>query len=399
MIARRIAAGLLLLLLIVALVAQLARLWGNWDTVYAERPSSRWLLVGGVTHESVQLRVQWPDTTAILYLSKQPDPRNDPVAVVPLMTSNSTYTTNTTITLNHGVYAIAISGLEPQTTYYYGVVVDDNQALHLPGTFRTPTHPGTPYSFKVAFGGCAWTGSDHAVFDEIRNEHLDAFFHLGDLHYFDYQDANVSKRIDAVSTVLNAPRQAQLYRSTTLSYVWDDHDYTGNDGFTPDGGELARESALQAYHASIPHHPLDDPSGTPYHAFTMGSVRFIVSDLRSEANRTTQRVYSDEQAEWLRNELAQASQYDFVVWITSKPWIGDVDFTVNHDAWFGAPEDRRALSDYITETIANGPQNLLAVSADAHSTYEFLSFCSGCEKECRFSPTNLLSPFRNSACL
>ena len=56
-----------------------------------------------------------------------------------------------TITVPAGAYAISIANLEPRTSYYYGVIPQPsdttNQVIHLPGTFRTPTVPGTPYPF------------------------------------------------------------------------------------------------------------------------------------------------------------------------------------------------------------------------------------------------------------
>jgi len=96
----------------------------------------------------------------------------------------------------------------------------------------------------------------------------------------------------------------------------------------------------------------------------MGTVRFIVSDLRSESNATN--IYSDAQREWLEGELSNAANYDFVIWATTKPFIGEVE--EEDDAWFGYPQDRQAISDLISRTIGapNGPQNLLAVSSDAH---------------------------------
>jgi len=61
---------------------------------------------------------------------------------------------------------------------------------------------------------------------------------------------------------------------------------------------------------------------------------------------------------------AQAEQYDFVIWISSKPWIEEVD--VQSDSWARSALERQGLSDYISETVGRGPQNLLAISSDAH---------------------------------
>jgi len=76
-------------------------------------------------------------------------------------------------------------------------------------------------------------------------------------------------------------------------------------------------------------------------------------------------MYSEEQKQWLFQEIANASSYDFVVWVTPSPWIGPYK---KDDTWWGLPEDRSELSDFITSTIGGpgGAKNLIAVSSDAH---------------------------------
>ena len=94
----------------------------------------------------------------------------------------------------------------------------------------------------------------------------------------------------------------------------------------------------------------------------MGTVPFIVTDLRTENTETS--IFSDAQREWLYNELSQARTYDFVIWVTTIPYIGPEE--VGNDSWLGHGENRKELSEFIAQTIGEGPQNLLAVSADAH---------------------------------
>lgn len=110
------------------------------------------------------------------------------------------------------------------------------------------------------------------------------------------------------------------------------------------------------YYAPLP------SSNSAYHAFTIGSVRFIISDLRSEANDLS--IFSDQQKEWLIGELSQSDKFDFVVWVTSKPWIEESNDDALSDAWKGYPADRRELSTIISTMIPK--KNLIAISADAH---------------------------------
>jgi hypothetical protein len=291
-------------------------------------------------------------------------------------------TINMTVTTEgetSSILSISLKNLEPATLYYYGIIRKDStddgrENILLPGRFKTFGVENEPYNFTVALASCAQTGSKSVVFDEITAENLDLFIHMGDLHYEDIADNNLQKRLDAIATVLASSQQSQLYRSTGLAYMYDDHDFGDNNAGAYFEIEGARDMALQSYQIAIPHYPLAAQQSSifntsqvlaNYQAFTIGTVRFLLSDLRSEA--TTDSMYSAEQRAWLRTELAQASNYDFMIWITTKPWIGEPES--GDDAWLGYAKDRQELSDWIAEVIGDanqGPQNLLAVSGDAH---------------------------------
>lgn len=371
----------------------------------AQQHQQEWILVGGVTSSSAVFRVHIAAAAdddgdvvaapaAQLVVSASQDlldsEASPPVFVSSVLERNSA-------NQSHGVHAVAVDDgiLQPNTVYHYGLVRSQQQAqavVSSPGHFRTPAPDGTPWNFTIALASCAQTGSRAAIFDVLAARHeLDLFLHMGDLHYENIGCNCLEERLDAVHAVLLASRpQAELYRSTALVYMWDDHDWLGNGsmGYEAKQKRGARTAALQSYDILFPHYPLpaaasaateaeaDDTTTTnnnsqplavpPYHAFTMGTVRFIVSDLRSES--TDASMYSDAQWQWLQNELSRAASYDFVVWVTTKPYVGPAN--PGSDSWKGQPEDRRALSDFITTTIGgidgNGPQNLIAVAGDAH---------------------------------
>jgi hypothetical protein len=63
-----------------------------------------------------------------------------------------------------------------------------------------------------------------------------------------------------------------------VAYVWDDHDYGGNDA---DRTSPSRPAALQTYRQMTPHFPPAGDAETPiYQAFTVGQVRFVMTDNR-----------------------------------------------------------------------------------------------------------------------
>lgn len=247
-----------------------------------------------------------------------------------------------------------LGGLAPGTTYTYAVVVDGHRdGGRGVGRFRTP--PTGPASLTVAFGSCARTGSDGAVFDAIRAEAPDLYLVDGDLHYGNVTDDDPGDFLDLYDRVLTAPAQAALYRSVPVAYVWDDHDYGANNA---DADSPSRDAARRAYRQAVPHHAL--PAGADYQAFTLGRVRFLLTDTRSE--RTDASMLGARQLAWLLGELRTASRtHALVVWVNPDPWIAPTD--PGRDDWGGYPDERRRIADAVAEA---GTDNLVMLSGDAH---------------------------------
>ena len=157
---------------------------------------------------------------------------------------------------------------------------------------------------------------------------------------------------------------------TIFTYMWDDHDWVGNNGDSEVTGAAA---AKAAYTLGIPHYELgapgpDEAEAAKYQAFTIGTVRFVLTDLRSESVRSSAyypgKVYSKEQKQWLFAELSRAADYDFVVWVTTRPWTDKEE--LGSDGWGGFVPDRNELAEHIASTIGAGPKNLLVLSGDNH---------------------------------
>jgi hypothetical protein len=81
-------------------------------------------------------------------------------------------------------------------------------------------------------------------------------------------------------------------------------------------------------------------------------------DLRSQSTDTS--IYSQEQKEWLFRELDASPDFDFVVLVSSKPWI---DVAHEDDGWAGYADNRSELSSYIS---GMSKKNLLMIASDAH---------------------------------
>ena len=300
---------LMAIFFIVACISSAVLTHQNYNT----EPSQDWMLVGGLTSNSATFRVRnkhenGNSSDALFVVSREPLENENTTGIVYqqelVMSDNSEVL----------VYSITVDSLESNTEYYYGTLSTSNdisdEAVETirQGRFQTAPPPGERTNFKFVTAGCAMTGSEHRVFSEIQNEKALFFMHLGDFHYLDLDEDDVSLRIQGIDQVLGSAAQANLFANTALSVMWDDHDWLGNNklGYDAPG----RAAALESYRIGFPYHDPLPSNNSMYHAFTIGTVRFVISDLRSE--RTADAMYSDEQRAWLFNEIAQADQYDFV---------------------------------------------------------------------------------------
>ena len=170
----------------------------------------------------------------------------------------------------------------------------------------------------------------------------------------------------AFDTVLASPTQSALYRHVPLVYMWDDHDFGPDDAYGADPGGAAARLTYREY---VPHYPLavGDGDRPIYHAFSVGRVRFILTDLRSERtvstgpDDVTQTMLGARQTRWFKEELRRANGvYPLIVWVNTVPWIG---LGPMGDHWGGYTTERRELANYFAAIDLRG---LVIVSGDAH---------------------------------
>jgi phosphodiesterase/alkaline phosphatase D-like protein len=264
-----------------------------------------------------------------------------------------------------GVHRFRLTKLKPATTYYYAVVVDGERDTTRTGRFRTATDG--PMSMSIAFAACARLGSNAAVFDTIAGHQPDLYLATGDWFYGDIATNDPDVYLRDYTTTLTSPAQSSLFRSAPIAYVWDDHDYGPNDG---DRTSPSREAALSAYRDLVPHQPfgLDGDEAPIAQAFTLGRVRVIMTDLRSQRSPATdpdgpdKTMMGDEQKAWFLQELAVAKdRYPLILWVSSVPWIDRS--TSPGDNWGAYATERAELADAIAELDVTG---LVMLAGDAH---------------------------------
>lgn len=256
--------------------------------------------------------------------------------------------------------------LTPSTLYFIGVQNVSNSTNPI-ASVRTFPADGVPTDVLFAVSSCQYRASWDSTFadiaEQIRNQsEADpmvpfVMLHMGDLAYSDITANDVSLFEDAIRKVVTRPNIQTVFNSTPVTYMYDDHDYGGNN---VDADSPSREAAINNYRTMVPSYP-SPIEGETYHAFTVGQVRVVVTDLRSHASKTDETTMGNSQREWFFSELETASQYAVIVWLSTKPWIGDEDSS--EDTWRGYGAEREQISNRIAELNVS---NLVFVAGDAH---------------------------------
>jgi hypothetical protein len=261
---------------------------------------------------------------------------------------------------NADVWRFELAELEPATRYEYTVAVDGSPVSDRTGTFTTRT--SGPMSLRVAVASCARLGSNGQVFETILGTDPDLFISSGDLFYVDHA-RTADHFTDAYLQTLTQPAQATLYSAVPIAYVWDDHDYGGNDS---DSTAPTRQEALDAYRRNVPHYPLPAIDSI-YQSFAIGRVQFVLLDDRSQRDPKSdpdgpdKTMLGSEQLDWLRERLRASDKYALTVIVSQVPWIAAQQDGADH--WGGYSSERQAIADFIA---ANDITNLLMVTGDAH---------------------------------
>lgn len=273
----------------------------------------------------------------------------------------------TTSANSDNVAKLSVQGLKPDTDYFYGIEVAGAVRTEEISRGRFTTFPLGRGSFKIAFGSCGdFRHANQSAYDAIRAEKPLLFIHMGDLHYSDTNSTNPGDYRTNYESVMNHPQQGALYRSVPMAYMWDDHDYCGNDS---DSTAIGRDTARSMYRERVPHYPIGSAGGALAQAFTVGRVRVIMTDLRSASSPTTTKESASKtrmgttQKAWFKQELVNArdSGYPLVLWVNPDPWIDPP--ALGSDTWGGHSTERTEIANFIRDNRIN---NVVVLSGDMH---------------------------------
>lgn len=324
---------------------------------------------GGVTSTSACVNAKMTDTSSFIRLA---------ISTSTAFTSpifSSFYTVDSTTNM---MVAMSISGLTENTKYYYAVEsagILDTSSDDI-GAFTTFVSGYCSYYFVT--GSCC-LNSNHVVYELIKNVNPLFFSCTGDLHYGNpNSDTDINVHRNCYETyVLSQPRASALFKAVPIEYVWDDHDFSGNDS---DSSFVGKINARLAYREYVPHYPLPAGSGNNaiYQTWTVGRVHFIHTDCRSDRYGTS--MLGAVQKDWFKNEcLLARNNHELICWLSSTTWSGNTT-----DNWGGFTAERTELSNFFRDSLI---ENMFLICGDAH----MLAIDNGTHSD--FS-TSVLHPFR-----
>ena len=274
----------------------------------------------------------------------------------------------TSATASGNTVVMDIQGLQPGTDYDYGIEVAGVIRTEPISRGKFRTFPQGAASFRLAFSSCGdFRDPDQRAFDAILAEQPLLFLHMGDLHYSDTNSTVAEDYRRNYDSVLNHRNQGGLYRGVALAYMWDDHDFSGDDS---NGSATGAATARTVYRDTVPHYPINVTGGTIAQSFTVGRVRVIMTDVHSAsspasaAESSTKSRLGAAQKAWFKQELITARDAGFplILWVSTTPWIGTAE--LGADTWAGYATERSELADFFKDNLI---KNLVVLAGDMHA--------------------------------
>jgi alkaline phosphatase D len=275
------------------------------------------------------------------------------------------------VTPKEGYIHENIEGLAAGHEYFYTFLDKQGDAFQdrtRIGRFRTAFADGCLQPLVIAASACTNAGK-HRRFKALEimaKRKADIFCHLGDMSYNDGAETTQEFRAKWHRT-FKTPGYGELYASTGLYAVWDDHEYTDNNGLYDKPASFF-DIARKAYFE----HVAQDPSNNMrlWRSYKWGdTAEFFLVDGRTERRvetyRTDNAIYlSDAQFNWLMDGIKK-SPCHFKIILNSVPIIDFPDLwdAVEYDRWEGYKTQRKKLFEMISQEKI---RNVWFLSGDLH---------------------------------
>ena len=273
-----------------------------------------------------------------------------------------------TLKQTHNTAIIQINGLQPSTDYQYNVHVGGSQMFER-GEFTTSVEKGSQTKFKVGFGGGAgYTPWLERMWDTLALQSFDAFLLMGDNVYIDYPELPEVQQY-CYYRRQSRPEFRRFTPNVPIYAIWDDHDFTINDG---EGGPEIETPSWKRPVWDLFKAQWANPSyggGTEHPGcwfdFSQGDVDFIMLDCRYYRENPKEfddpSMLGEYQKTWLKERL-KSSTATFKVIASSVPWAVNTK-PGSDDTWDGFPNERNEIFSFISDNKIEG---VLLISADRH---------------------------------
>ncbi|MBN2475495.1 MAG: alkaline phosphatase D family protein [Pirellulales bacterium] len=262
-----------------------------------------------------------------------------------------------------------VERLQPETTYYYDVLVNGKSALGPQHpSFRTFPPVDRAARFQVGFGGGAgYTPIHERMWNVLGSHRLAAFLFLGDNVYID----NPTRPDVQHYTYYRRQSRVEYRRfvaATPVFAIWDDHDFGVNDCFY---GAAIDDPAWKIPVWRVFRNNWNNPAygggeEQPgcWFKLSIADVEFFMLDgryYRTNPKQENPSMLGPAQKAWLLKELGR-SQATFKVLASPVPWVFEAKGD-SLDTWRGFPAERREIFSFLEEKRIDG---VVLISADRH---------------------------------
>ena len=262
---------------------------------------------------------------------------------------------------------VGVDGLEADTQYYYQLLVaGKKEPRHW--AFRTFPPSGKKTNFQIGFGGGAgYTPWHERMWNTIAEHNPAAFLFLGDNVYIDNPTRPAVQQY-CYYRRRSRPEFRNFTASTAIYAIWDDHDFTTNDGWG--GPEIDKPKwKIPVWRTftnnwNNPYYGGGQSRPGCWFDFSIGDVDFFMLDGRYY--RTNPRVKNpsmlgDAQKKWLFKKL-KSSTATFKILASPVPWaFGTKPGSL--DTWEGYKQEREQIFSFLEVNKIDG---VILISADRH---------------------------------
>ncbi|MFH1739660.1 MAG: alkaline phosphatase D family protein [bacterium] len=314
-------------------------------------------MLGCVTENSAKFWVRTADEAAVQVLVKNPQNMESAIESKTVKTKKG----------NDFTAVVSVSGIEPDTRYYYEILVDGVKEPRQ-WSFRTFPLSASKAKFHVGFGGGAgYTPKYERMWNTVASRNPLAFLFLGDNVYIDNPTRPAVQQY-CYYRRHTRPEFRDFISARSVYAIWDDHDFTTNDGW---GGPEIHDPSwkipvwrLFCDNWNNPGYGGGEAQPGCWFSFSIADVDFFMLDgryYRTDPKSETLSMLGPVQKAWLCEKL-RLSKGTFKVLASPVPWsFGTKPGSL--DTWEGYQDEREEIFSFIEKNRIEG---VVLISADRH---------------------------------